>query len=90
MSKADFIDGDCESRWIRDQHIEACGPIWDGGPVIIVERDSVDGGYVASAPELPGCHAQGETVDEAIENIRTAIIEWQEAANSPPLTPPLQ
>ena len=84
MSKADFIDGDCESRWIQTPQWEACGPIYEGGPVIIVERDPIDGGYVASAPELHGCHAQGETVDEAIENIRTAIIEWQA------LTTPLQ
>ena len=84
VNKADFIDGDCEARLERDQYVEAWGPLYEGGPVVKVERDPIDGGYVASAPELLGCHAQGETVDEVLENIRTAIIEWQA------LTPPLQ
>ena len=26
-----------------------------------------------SCPELPGCHSQGTTVEEAMENIRDAI-----------------
>lgn len=30
-------------------------------------------GYVASCPALPGCSAQGETVDEALKGIRYAI-----------------
>ncbi len=32
-----------------------------------------DGGYHAFCPALPGCHTQGDTYDEAIENIRDAI-----------------
>ncbi len=27
-----------------------------------------------SCPALPGCHSQGETIEEAIENIKEAII----------------
>ncbi|MCD6335243.1 MAG: type II toxin-antitoxin system HicB family antitoxin [Candidatus Latescibacteria bacterium] len=30
-------------------------------------------GYVAEVPELPGCMSQGETLDEAIANIKDAI-----------------
>jgi predicted RNase H-like HicB family nuclease len=30
-------------------------------------------GYDAHCPALPGCHSQGDTFDEAIENIRDAI-----------------
>ncbi|XHX75829.1 MAG: type II toxin-antitoxin system HicB family antitoxin [Stenomitos frigidus ULC029] len=30
-------------------------------------------GYVADVPELPGCMSQGETLDEAITNIKDAI-----------------
>jgi len=41
-----------------------------GFSVIIMEDD---GGYIAVAPELPGCHTQGGTVDEALENAREAI-----------------
>ena len=31
------------------------------------------GGYVAYVPALPGCFTQGETEDEALENIKEAI-----------------
>lgn len=30
-------------------------------------------GYNVSCPALPGCHSQGNTVEEAIENIKDAI-----------------
>lgn len=39
---------------------------------IILEREE-DGGYHAFCPVLPGCHTQGDTFDEAIENIKDAI-----------------
>ena len=32
-----------------------------------------EGGYIASVPSLPGCMTQGETLDEAKENIVDAI-----------------
>ena len=40
-------------------------------------------GVSVSCPELPGCHSQGETVDEAIENIRDAIREYLEVFGEP-------
>ena len=36
---------------------------------VIVEQDE-DGYYVADVPALQGCHTQGKTFEEAIENIR--------------------
>ena len=33
-------------------------------------------GYDAHCPALPGCHSQGDTFEEAIENIRDAIITY--------------
>lgn len=30
-------------------------------------------GYDAHCPALPGCHSQGDTLEEAIENIKNAI-----------------
>lgn len=30
-------------------------------------------GYDAHCPMLPGCHSQGDTLEEAIENIKDAI-----------------
>jgi predicted RNase H-like HicB family nuclease len=32
-----------------------------------------EGGYVASVPVLPGCHTQGESLEEAERNIAEAI-----------------
>ena len=34
-------------------------------------------GYSASCPGLPGCWSQGETEEEAIKNILSAIQEYQ-------------
>ena len=39
---------------------------------VIVLPDET-GGYVVQVPSLPGCYSQGETVDEALDNIREAI-----------------
>jgi predicted RNase H-like HicB family nuclease len=35
-----------------------------------------DEGFSVSVPSLPGCHSQGETEQEAIENITDAIREY--------------
>ena len=39
-----------------------------------------DGGYIALAPELPGCSAFGETEEEALKEIKVAIDLWLETA----------
>ena len=31
------------------------------------------GGYVAIVPSLPGCHTQGDTLAEVMENVKEAI-----------------
>jgi predicted RNase H-like HicB family nuclease len=35
-------------------------------------------GWAVSCPSLPGCHSQGASREEAIENIKIAIREWLE------------
>lgn len=40
---------------------------------VTLERDDLDGGWVAECLELPGCVAQGETENEALSNIIDAI-----------------
>ena len=52
---------------------------------VVLEQES-DGGYVASVPALPGCVSQGDTRQEAMQNIREAIelyIEDCRAAGDP-------
>ncbi|MBM3934498.1 MAG: type II toxin-antitoxin system HicB family antitoxin [SAR202 cluster bacterium] len=39
---------------------------------VVVEQDD-DGVYVASVPMLPGCYTQGDSYEEALENIKDAI-----------------
>ena len=40
---------------------------------VVIKEDLEDRGYNVSCPALPGCHSQGETIDEALENIKEAI-----------------
>ncbi len=39
---------------------------------ITIERDE-DGIWIAECPSIPGCISQGDTKDEAIDNIKDAI-----------------
>ena len=39
---------------------------------VIIERDE-KGYYVASVPELQGCHTQAKSLDKLMERIREAI-----------------
>ncbi len=48
--------------------------------LVTTERDE-DGYFVASCPSLPGCHTQGDTLEEALENIKDAIAIYVEYAN---------
>jgi predicted RNase H-like HicB family nuclease len=52
---------------------------------VILEKESV-GGYHAFCPALRGCHSEGETEAEALQNIREAMeiyIESLAAHNEP-------
>jgi antitoxin HicB len=40
---------------------------------VLLEPDET-GGYVVSCPSLPGCYTQGDTVAEALDNIKEAIL----------------
>jgi predicted RNase H-like HicB family nuclease len=46
-----------------------------------VVLESSDEGYSVSVPGLPGCHSQGATEQEALDNIADAIREYQEVAS---------
>jgi predicted RNase H-like HicB family nuclease len=42
----------------------------------VVSLKKTDEGYSVWAPGLPGCASQGETEQEALDNIRDAIREY--------------
>mgnify|MGYP000977695261 CR=1 FL=1 len=46
---------------------------------------SDEGGYTVFVPALPGCISEGNTLDEARENIREAIALYLEPAEEPQL-----
>lgn len=39
----------------------------------VIYEEAPEGGYVVHVPALPGCHTQGETIEEAERNIKEAI-----------------
>lgn len=39
---------------------------------VTIERDE-DGIYIVECPSIPGCVSQGETKEEALENVKDAI-----------------
>lgn len=41
-----------------------------------------EGGYVAFVPALPGCHSQGETLEEAEINVKEAIELYLESLSA--------
>ncbi len=43
----------------------------------VVLEASEGGGFTVYVPTLRGCVSQGETEDEALENIRDAILTWR-------------
>ena len=47
---------------------------------VVITPDHEDGGFIAEVPSLPGCVSQGETVDEALANVRDAMAVWLSGA----------
>jgi predicted RNase H-like HicB family nuclease len=45
----------------------------------VILRQDEDGYWNAECPSLPGCFSQGDTLDEAIINIREAIQAYIES-----------
>jgi predicted RNase H-like HicB family nuclease len=39
----------------------------------VIIEPSEDGGFAVHVPALKGCHTQGETIEEALENAKDAI-----------------
>jgi predicted RNase H-like HicB family nuclease len=46
--------------------------------VVLIQSEE---GFSVSCPALRGCHSQGATMEEALENIKSAIREWLDASS---------
>lgn len=43
---------------------------------LIIYWSEVDQAFIVEVPELPGCAADGETYQEAVQNAEIVIQEW--------------
>lgn len=50
---------------------------------VVVEKDET-GYYIASVPELPGCHTQAKTLDELLVRIKEEIEGYIEVQGCEP------
>lgn len=57
---------------------------------VLIEQDE-DGVFVAEVPSLPGCISQGQTREQAVENIKEAIALYLESleAHGEAVPPPI-
>ena len=61
---------------------------------IAIEPGDARHAYGVVVPDLPGCMSDGETPEEALQNVQEAIASWIEAAKAwrqevPKPSPPL-
>lgn len=54
---------------------------------VILEPEA-DGGYSVICPAIPGCVSQGDSLEEALDNIREAILLCLEVRGEERLPPP--
>jgi len=45
-------------------------------PYMFTVYPTPEGGFLAAVLDLPGCYAQGETLEELWENIQEAVETW--------------
>jgi len=48
---------------------------------VVIEEDLEDGGYVVHCPALKGCWSQGDTIEEALGDIKEAIVGYLKTLN---------
>jgi predicted RNase H-like HicB family nuclease len=49
---------------------------------LILYWSEEDQAFIAEVPEWPGCAADGETYQEALQNLEIIMQEWIETANA--------
>jgi predicted RNase H-like HicB family nuclease len=47
---------------------------------VILYWSDADDAFIAEVPELPGCMADGQTYQEALNNVEAVIQEWIDTA----------
>lgn len=49
---------------------------------MIIYWSEKDNTFIVEVPELPGCMADGQSYEEAIQNAQKIVLEWIETAKS--------
>jgi predicted RNase H-like HicB family nuclease len=49
---------------------------------LIIYWSEIDQAFIVEVPELPGCAADGETYQEAVQNAEIVIQQWIETAQA--------
>jgi len=49
---------------------------------VIIMEDEETGGYISIVPSLPGCHTQGDTLEEVIKNTKEAVSLYKETIHN--------
>jgi predicted RNase H-like HicB family nuclease len=49
----------------------------------VILEPSEEGGYTAVVPSLPGCLSEGDTIEEAMRNIKEAVELYLEPVRLP-------
>ena len=47
---------------------------------VIIYWSAEDQAFIAEAPELPGCMADGKTHQDALQQLETVMMEWVQTA----------
>lgn len=47
---------------------------------LIIYWSEIDQAFIVEVPELPGCAADGQTYQEAVQNVEVVIQQWIETA----------
>ena len=58
---------------------------------VVIEQDE-DGNYIVQCPAFPGCISEGKTREEALANIKDAILGYLESLrkHGEPIPPPIE
>lgn len=49
---------------------------------VIIYWSDEDEAFIAEVPELPGCMADGQSYEDALQNVKVIISEWIETAKT--------
>jgi predicted RNase H-like HicB family nuclease len=81
------ISSKSETDWARldamadeDIDLSDCPEVTPIRYQLIIYWSGIDRTFLVEVPELPGCMADGETYQEAVQNVEVVIQEWIDTA----------